>query len=229
MAEAIAPRVGVVGVPGQWSTEARADALAADTGHRLVIDMAGVALQPGIPRLTFEGLDLCALDGLVVKKVGQSYSPATLDRLELLRVAEAAGVRVFSPPASILRLVDRLSCTVTLLNAGIPMPDTCVTEDAEIALTGFSQCTDGRYRMTLADSKQRQALRVAALGVTGGFHVRLNDGQVFRDSNHVLVCLSRYTRLRLLPGYGKSGCYLRKLNGRRRRPAFVVHSQEQRV
>ena len=47
--------------------------------------------------------------------------------------AEAKGVRVFSGAEQILRLIDRLSCTVTLRNAGIPMPDTIVTEDPETA------------------------------------------------------------------------------------------------
>jgi ribosomal protein S6--L-glutamate ligase len=44
-------------------------------------------------------------------------------------VAEAQGVRVFSPALSMLRLIDRLSCTATMANAGIPMPPTLVTED----------------------------------------------------------------------------------------------------
>jgi ribosomal protein S6--L-glutamate ligase len=41
---------------------------------------------------------------------------------------------VFSPANNILRLVDRLSCTVTLRNAGIPMPETRVTEDIDLAV-----------------------------------------------------------------------------------------------
>src|SRR5213076_3226495 len=52
-----------------------------------------------------------------------------LDRLELLRYVEERGVQVFSKPLSILRLLDRLSCTVTLAANGIPMPPTEVTED----------------------------------------------------------------------------------------------------
>ena len=38
-------RIGVVGIPGKWSTEALADALEARTGFRLVIDMADVVLD----------------------------------------------------------------------------------------------------------------------------------------------------------------------------------------
>jgi len=127
-------RIGVIGIPGKWSTEILADAVAARTGQRLVIDMGAVSLDLERQRLLFEEQDLCQLDALIVKKISASYSPATLDRLELLRVAEQAGVRVFSRAESMLRLIDRLSCTVTLRNAGIPMPSTRVTEDLGAAL-----------------------------------------------------------------------------------------------
>ena len=121
-------RIGVIGIPGKWSTETLADAVEHRTGYRLVIDMGRVALDLKDRRLLFEGHDLCELDGLIVKKISAEYSPNTLDRLELLRVAEHAGVKVFSGATNMLRLIDRLSCTVTLRNAGIAMPDTRVTE-----------------------------------------------------------------------------------------------------
>ncbi|MCK5382168.1 MAG: ATP-grasp family protein, partial [Gammaproteobacteria bacterium] len=128
-------KIGVIGIPGKWSTEILADAVEKSTGQRLVIDMAGVSLDLERQRLLFEGQDLCQLDALIVKKISASYNPNTLDRLELLRVAEQAGVRVFSRAENMLRLVDRLSCTVTLRNADIPMPATRVTEDVGAALT----------------------------------------------------------------------------------------------
>lgn len=132
------PRIGVIGIPGKWSTEVLADAIEQRTGHRLVIDMGQVSCRLRDNRLLFDGHDLCALDGLVVKKISAEYSPNTLDRLELLRVAEQAGVRVFSGAANMLRLIDRLSCTVTLRNAGIPMPDTVVTEDIDAAMAAVN-------------------------------------------------------------------------------------------
>lgn len=128
------PRIAVVGIPGKWSTERLADAVERRTGYRRVVDMAEVELDLSSNRLLHQGVDLCSLDALMVKKISSEYSPSTLDRLELLRVAQAQGVRVFSDAQRILRLVDRLSCTVTLRNAGIPMPDTRVTECPETAL-----------------------------------------------------------------------------------------------
>jgi len=128
-------KVGVIGIPGKWSTETLADTVEEKTGYRLVIDMAEVSLDLERQRLLFQEQDLCQLDALIVKKISATYNPNTLDRLELLRVAEQAGVRVFSRAEHILRLIDRLSCTVTLRNAGIPMPATRVTEDVGAAVT----------------------------------------------------------------------------------------------
>jgi tetrahydromethanopterin:alpha-L-glutamate ligase len=126
--------IGIVGLPGKWSTETLADAVEQRTGYRLVIDMGGVSLDLERRCLIYQDVDLCRLDALIVKKISAEYDPNTLDRLELLRVAEQAGVRVFSRAGKILRLIDRLSCTVSLRNAGIPMPATRVTEDVGVAL-----------------------------------------------------------------------------------------------
>ena len=126
--------IGVVGIPGKWSTDTLADAVETRTGRRIVVDMGRVELDLAAGRLLHGDIDLCKLDALIIKKISATYSPATLDRLEMLRVAEASGVRVFSPANNILRLIDRLSCTVTLRNAGIPMPETRITEDINFAV-----------------------------------------------------------------------------------------------
>ena len=128
------PKIGVIGIPGKWSTEVIADALEDRTGFRLVVDMAEVAAELGSGRLLWRDHDLCSLDGLVVKKISEIYDPNMLDRAELLRLAEAKGVRVFSPSESILRMVDRLACTMTLYNGGLPTPDTTATENPAAAL-----------------------------------------------------------------------------------------------
>jgi len=129
--------IGVIGTPGAWSTEVLADAVEKRTGFRLVIDMGQVHLDLSSNRLFFGEHDLCALDALLVKKISHTYEPDTLDRLELLRVAEQCGVHVFSPALNILRLIDRLSCTITLRNHDIPMPPTCVTSDSARALAAI--------------------------------------------------------------------------------------------
>jgi ribosomal protein S6--L-glutamate ligase len=155
-------KIGVVGIPGKWSTEALADAVEQATDYRLVIDMAEVTAELDTGRLIYRDVDLTQLDALVVKKISAEYSHHSLDRLEMLRQLERAGVRVFSRVERIIRLIDRLSCTMSLYNAGIPMPETRITEDpqqAEIAVDNFEAAifkplysTKARG-MTLIDSR----------------------------------------------------------------------------
>ncbi|MDF1692486.1 MAG: GAK system ATP-grasp enzyme [Zhongshania sp.] len=133
-------KIAVIGIPGKWSSEVLADALAERTGFRLLIDMADVSLDLRRNTLMAGDVDLGELDAIVVKKISAQYSPNTIDRLELLRIAEHRGVRVFSGAEQMLRLVNRLSCTVTLRKANIPMPDTVITEslsDATAAVREF--------------------------------------------------------------------------------------------
>ena len=134
------PSIAVIGLPGKWSTETLADAVEARTGSRYVVDMGEAALDLDGNRLLYRGRDLCEFDAIIVKKISREYSPNAVDRLELLRIAEARGVRVFSPALSMLRLIDRLSCTATMANAAIPMPPTLVTED-----TGLADAAVQRY------------------------------------------------------------------------------------
>ncbi|RED45802.1 GAK system ATP-grasp enzyme [Aestuariispira insulae] len=124
-------KIAVIGIPGKWSTEVLGDALEQRTGYRLVLDMAEVTADLADGRLHARGVDLTMLDGIIVKKISQEYNPNTLDRIELLRLAENKGVRIFSHAETIVRMIDRLSCTMTLHNGGIPMPGTIATEDIE--------------------------------------------------------------------------------------------------
>jgi tetrahydromethanopterin:alpha-L-glutamate ligase len=122
-------KIGVVGVTDGWSSQRLADALEQKTGFKLLIDLAGVVCDLDRHKAYYRGFDLTGLDGLVIKKIGPAYSPELLDRLELLRLIESWGVRIFSKPDNIIRVLNRLSCTASLAMAGIPLPPTVITED----------------------------------------------------------------------------------------------------
>lgn len=126
-------RVGVVGLPGRWSTETLADELEERTGFRLIVDLANVVLDLDSGRCLYHDLDISTLDALVVKKIDFEYEPSNLDRVEILSYLERRGVPVFSRPRCFGRLINRLSCTTALRAADIPMPETTVTENAEAA------------------------------------------------------------------------------------------------
>ncbi|ARE39736.1 Ribosomal protein S6 glutaminyl transferase [Rhodovulum sp. P5] len=196
-------KIGVVGTPGKWSTEALADALEARTGYRQVIDMGRARLDLAAGALICDGMDVCALDGLVVKKIAETYSPGALDRLEMLRLPEARGVRIFSRPEAILRLMDRLACTVTLANAHIPMPPTVVTEDMGEAVATLNRFGSAVFKplfstkargMLLLDCGQADAAdRIAAfraenpvMYIQQKLDLSGQDlGMVFLDGTHV--------------------------------------------
>lgn len=175
-------KIGVIGIPGKWSTETLADAVQAKTGYRLVIDMSEVTLDLTQMQLMYRGTNLCELDGLIVKKISAEYSPSTLDRLEMLRVAEQQGVRVFSRVESMLRLIDRLSCTITLKNAGIPMPNTCITEDVEQAINTVKQYGEAVFK-PLFSTKARGMTLINAQQTDSEIRQQISD---FKQVNPVM-------------------------------------------
>lgn len=126
-----APRVAVIGLPGAWSSECLADNVAARTGVRVLIDPRGLRFESASGSVFHGDLDLTSLDGIIIKKLGSPYSTDYYNRLDLLRVVEQRGVRVFSSTSCIRRLVDRLSCTLRLREKQIPMPETIATESTE--------------------------------------------------------------------------------------------------
>lgn len=132
-------RIGVVGTAGGWSSEKLTDTVADRTGHRLLIEMDKVRLDLPSGRCWYEGHDLSKLDGLIIKKIGSRYSPDLLDRLEILRFLSERGLPIFSDPLKVLRVLDRLSCTVTLQSAGIPMPPTTITESVDQAVAAVEE------------------------------------------------------------------------------------------
>ncbi|MCK5698060.1 MAG: GAK system ATP-grasp enzyme [Gammaproteobacteria bacterium] len=143
-------KIAVVGIPDKWSTETLADAIEQHTGFRLVIDMSKVSLDLSDNSLNYhhdgQKINLCELDGLIIKKISAEYNPNTLDRLELLLIAQSQGVQIFSAPDKIMRLIDRLSCTVTLRKAGLPMPDTIVTENIEEAIEAVQKFSSAVFK-----------------------------------------------------------------------------------
>ncbi len=131
-------RIGVVGIKGGWSTEKLADVLEELTGFRLIIEMSGVRLDLPSCRVMYEDQELNGLDAIIVKKIGGTYSKDMLDRLEVLRLLNECGLKIYSKPLSIMRVIDRLACTVTLRSGGIPMPPTTITENVGYAMAALA-------------------------------------------------------------------------------------------
>ena len=179
-------RIGVVGLPDGWSTVALCDAVESRTGFRLLIDPEEIAFDVTAGTVTFAGLDLCELDGVIVKKVGVAYSPDLLDRLEILRFLSERGVRVFSDPIKMIRLLDRLSCTVSLASAGLPMPPTVVTESVDVAVEAVRRFETAVFK-PLYSTKAR-GMRLISDGDDA--HVE-DEIRLFRDDGNPVMYIQR--------------------------------------
>jgi ribosomal protein S6--L-glutamate ligase len=127
-------RVAVVGHPGAWSTERLAAALRDEGAGPSVVDLARCTLELPGPGLCVDGRRLAPFDGAVVKKVGTAADGWNLGaRINLLRALERSGVPVVSAPERLAVAADRYRMTLELAHAGLPMPDTVVTDDADEA------------------------------------------------------------------------------------------------
>jgi tetrahydromethanopterin:alpha-L-glutamate ligase len=157
--------IAVVGQPGAWSTERLANALRAAGAEAIVVDLAACALRLPEPGVWHQGrrLDVVAA---VVKKIGDTAGGwAVRERLHILRHLEASGVPVWSAPDRLEVAVDRYRMTVELVRAGLPVPETVITEDL-----GEAAATVERFGAAvlkpLFTSKGRGMLRLdAALDV----------------------------------------------------------------
>jgi ribosomal protein S6--L-glutamate ligase len=126
--------IAVVGQPGAWSTERLADALRAAGVSACVVDLAACSLRLPDRRLFHRGEPLEKLDGAVVKKLGDTADGwCVQERIGMLRHLEASGVPVLSAPDRLHVAVNRYRMTCELVRAGLPVPETTVTEDIDEA------------------------------------------------------------------------------------------------
>ena len=123
-----------------------ADRLYERTGHRTVLDCAGLSARLDTGQVFWRGQDMAQFDAVVVKKINAEYSPDTDDRIRLLAQLEASGTPVISPTKSLLGLVNRLSGTQALQRGQIPMPATVITEDVDAAVQAVRQWGAGVFK-----------------------------------------------------------------------------------
>lgn len=127
-------KIGVVGVPGSWSSENLAKTVEEKTDFKCLIDMSKIFFNLENGQVSYGNINLASLDALIIKKIGAPYSPHLLDRLEILNTLSETGLKIFSKPKNIMSLLNRLSCTVRLRQGNIPMPPTVITEDVDQAM-----------------------------------------------------------------------------------------------
>lgn len=173
------PRIGVVGIKGGWSSERLADAVAEATGYRLLVGMEKVRLDLAAGRATFGGISLGALDALIVKKISGVYSQDMQEALEVLRFLNESGLPMYSNPLCIMRVLNRLSCTVTLRAAGIPMPPTTITQDADEAFDALGEYGSAVFKPMYSTKARGMLVLRYASGA-------MKEIEAFRRENRVM-------------------------------------------
>jgi ribosomal protein S6--L-glutamate ligase len=132
-------RIAVVGQPGAWSTERLTTALRRAGADARVVDLAACAIRLPEATVYHDGRPL-QVDAAVVKKIGDTAGGwAVRERLQILRHLEAGGVPVWSAPDRIEAAVDRARMTVELVRAGLPVPETVITEDVTEAAAAVAR------------------------------------------------------------------------------------------
>lgn len=202
----------MIGVADGWSSNRLADAVGEKTGFRCLIEMDRLAVDLDTGQASYPDVNWSELDGLIIKKIGSSYSPNMLNRLAMLRFLGERGLPVFSDPFRIKRVLDRLSCTVTLRSAGVAMPPTVITEDID-------QAVEAVHRFGKVVLKPMYTSKARGMKVVESSEDVRSAVVSFREAGNTVIYVQK---LLMLPGRdlgvaflgGKFiGCYARRGHG----------------
>ncbi|MCS7124460.1 MAG: RimK family alpha-L-glutamate ligase [Candidatus Bathyarchaeota archaeon] len=92
------------------------------------------------PYLNVRGVNVLKdLDALIIRPIGRGSLEEIVFRMDVLYRLERLGFYVVNPPEAIEHCVDKYDLLAILEDAGIPVPRTAVTEDADEALKAFHE------------------------------------------------------------------------------------------
>ncbi len=92
------------------------------------------------PYLNVRGIDVLKdLNALIIRPIGRGSLEEIVFRMDVLYRLERLGFYVVNPPEAIEHCVDKYDLLAILEDAGIPVPRTAVTEDADEALKAFHE------------------------------------------------------------------------------------------
>jgi RimK family alpha-L-glutamate ligase len=137
-------RVAILSARQGWHTDQLCRALA-ERGHegRVLPYEALVAHLGGRgPAMTAGGEDLGACAAVLARIIPAGSLEQIVFRVDALHTLEERGVPVINPPRTIERTVDKLWTTALLEQAGLPVPETVVCENADAALAAFRALGD---------------------------------------------------------------------------------------
>lgn len=181
-------KIGVIGISNGWSSQQLAEAVRVRTGQCPLIDLGEVRLDLDRDELVYHDHNLLDFDALLIKKIGRHYAPDHLDRLDILRYARDRGVQMFSDPTRIARVLNRLSCTVSLRLADIPMPPTVITENPKEAFAAVERF--GRAVFKPMFSSKARGMQIIDAGPGA-----MDEIEEFKESGHAIMYIQKMVAL----------------------------------
>ncbi|QDV37959.1 ATP-grasp domain-containing protein [Tautonia plasticadhaerens] len=91
----------------------------------------------GASRVEAGGIDLGAVDGVLVRMMPPGSLEQVIFRMDALHRLEAMGVPVLNPPRAVEAAVDKYLALAKLAGEGLPVPETWVGESAREAMEAF--------------------------------------------------------------------------------------------
>ncbi len=156
-------RIGVLGNEGSWYYQDLAQA-AAELGHdidRLDFPRLTARVDSSGTQLTTGDMTLQNYDAVIVRTMPPGSLEQVVYRMDALAALESAGVRVINPPKAIECAVDKFLTTHRLAGAGLQVPATVVSEDADSAMEAFAELGGDVVVKPLFGSEGRGIVRVS--------------------------------------------------------------------
>lgn len=127
----------VIGIRGSWSSEILKEELEkqSNTSTKFSAEIAQInelTYSPNQNKVYFRGQDIAEFKAVLIKKLGD-YSPKIIDWLDILSTQEERGVKFYSSPQKLKKMISRIGCTKALGANEIPLPETLITENLEEA------------------------------------------------------------------------------------------------
>lgn len=132
-------RLAVLASPSSWYL---ADLCRAAAGRHAVIAASFGQLTAGLgggPAATAAGLDLAAVDAVLVRTMPPGSLEQVVFRMDVLARLETAGTRVVNPPKALEAAVDKYLALAKLEAAGLAVPRTIVCQTVDDAMAAFDR------------------------------------------------------------------------------------------
>jgi len=156
-------RIGVFGNHDSWYVNELCR-VGADRGHvmhPLLFDQFAANVRTNQVRFSCGEVDLLSLDVVLIRTMPPGSLEQVVARMDMLAGLESRGVRIINPPRALECAVDKYLTTQRLALGGLPVPDTIVCENSDMALEAFGSLGRDVVVKPLFGAEGRGIMRVS--------------------------------------------------------------------